>query len=361
MKITIAALAVALAAAGASAQEAGLGFQGRSWGAEAQYTRLVEFQGREGLQWRDGQLWLDAGFRTGEIEFDLVLVGEPGHTGIIWHAAGDADYETFYLRHHLSGQPDSVQYAPSFSGNVGWQIYADRAHQDRVNHRLHDWMRVRLVIDEDRADVYLDGERVFHIPHLHRDAETGPIGFWNLAPDDTASAIVANLDIRPGEAAIRGEAPPLPDALAAPGLVTHWQVSAPFAEAALPAGDAPADFLAGRDWTPLDVEPNGIANLARAADVREGDTVLARHVLTSAEPRTVMAEFGYSDRARVYLNGALLYAGNKGWATRDYRYLGTVTRHQSLPLRLREGENELVFAVSETFGGWAVTAAIGED
>lgn len=35
------------------------------------------------------------------------------------------------------------------------------------------------------------------------------------------------------------------------------------------------------------------------------------------------AGFGCSDRAKVYLNGRLLYAGDNGYASRDYRHLGT--------------------------------------
>ena len=68
--------------------------------------------------------------------------------------------------------------------------------------------------------------------------------------------------------------------------------------------------------------------------------------------------FGYSDRARIYLNGELLFAGDAGWRTRDYRFLGTVGLFDAVGLQLEEGENTLVIAVSETFGGWAVMAEL---
>jgi hypothetical protein len=66
--------------------------------------------------------------------------------------------------------------------------------------------------------------------------------------------------------------------------------------------------------------------------------------------------FGYSDRVRVFLNGRLVYAGNDSFATRDPNFLGTVGLFSELALPLRSGANELWFAVSETFGGWAITA-----
>ena len=70
--------------------------------------------------------------------------------------------------------------------------------------------------------------------------------------------------------------------------------------------------------------------------------------------------FGYSDRVRVFLNGSLLYAGDNGYRSRDFRYLGTIGLFDSVPLALRPGDNELVMAVSESFGGWGVLAKVGE-
>jgi len=51
-------------------------------------------------------------------------------------------------------------------------------------------------------------------------------------------------------------------------------------------------------------------------------------------------------------------AANAGWRVRDQRFLGTTGRHDAAALRLRASENELVAAVSESFGGWAFTGAI---
>ena len=66
--------------------------------------------------------------------------------------------------------------------------------------------------------------------------------------------------------------------------------------------------------------------------------------------------FGFSDRVRVYLNGRMLYAGNDGFGTHDPEFLGIVGLFDELQLPLESGVNELWFAVSETFGGWAITA-----
>ncbi len=68
--------------------------------------------------------------------------------------------------------------------------------------------------------------------------------------------------------------------------------------------------------------------------------------------------FGFSDRVRVYLNGTLLFAGDDSYVSRDYRFLGTVGLFDELVLPLRQGRNEIRFAVTEGFGGWGVLAQI---
>jgi len=70
----------------------------------------------------------------------------------------------------------------------------------------------------------------------------------------------------------------------------------------------------------------------------------------------VPVRFGFSDRVRVYLNGRMLYAGNDGFGAHDPDSLGIVGLFDELALPLERGPNELWFVVSETFGGWAITA-----
>ena len=60
-------------------------------------------------------------------------------------------------------------------------------------------------------------------------------------------------------------------------------------------------------------------------------------------------------RSRAYVNGVLVYEGNDRWQSRDYRFLGTVGTYDALFLPLERGRNEVILAVSESFGGWATT------
>jgi hypothetical protein len=49
-------------------------------------------------------------------------------------------------------------------------------------------------------------------------------------------------------------------------------------------------------------------------------------------------------------------AGADDYRSRDYRFLGTIGYFDELYLPLKKGENELIFAVSEDFGGWGIKA-----
>ena len=62
----------------------------------------------------------------------------------------------------------------------------------------------------------------------------------------------------------------------------------------------------------------------------------------------------------MFLNGRQLYRGDDTYRSRDYRFLGSIGYYDTLFLPLLEGENELVVAVSEDFGGWGVQARFTE-
>jgi hypothetical protein len=355
--LALAASLVALPAAQAQEAET-LVFQGENWSPRANVARVEALDGREALYLERGRIWLDdAAFQDGVIEFELRM-DQPvqGFAGVSFRAADFANFEDLYLRSHLSGQADAVQYMPVINGSGAWQIHAAGEGWAAAPFRHGEWMSVRLVVEGDRADLYVDGEEpVLHMPDLKADLGAGGLALRASGRQGFHFANFSRRPLRPGEGVV-GSAEPLP---ALPeGLIANWSVSNPFPASALEADiDLPPGLIQGRSWAALGVETNGIANLSRAA-VRsaETDTVFAAVAINSESATRRMLHFGYSDRVRVYLNGVLIFAGDAGWSTRDYRFLGTVVRQDAVALSLREGRNELVFAASETFGGWAVTA-----
>ena len=86
----------------------------------------------------------------------------------------------------------------------------------------------------------------------------------------------------------------------------------------------------------------------------EAEEVPAGRVMSWLVSESRILKIGYSDSARVFVNGELRYAGDNTYQSRDYRYLGTIGLFDSVVLPLSAGENEILIAVTEAFGGWGV-------
>ncbi len=332
-------------------------FDSSAWDIRAAESRIERYRGRSALFLRDGAAWLKGRrFRDGTIEFDIAFSDTGGFPGIAFRAATHSDFELFYLRQALSG-PHATQYTPVLHGLYAWQIYAGSAWEGTA-HWTHDrWMHVRLVVRGPRAELFVDSDSAVQVvPRLR-----GPDGAGEIGLLSGTGARFANVVVRPDSAPqMAATFAPARDSTPPPStIVRSWRVSTTFPESALvrvtelnvlPAGGA---WMAGA----LDVEERGIANLARVVGNADGrNTVVAALTVTSDRDRIVRVRFGYSDRVRVFLNGRLFYAGTSGFGTRDPEFLGVVGLFDELALPVKRGRNELWFAVSETFGGWAVTA-----
>jgi len=347
-------LAVAALAATARAQQS---FDTSAWNIGAAEWRVQPYRGRSALFLRNGAAWLKGSrFQNGTIEFDIAFNDSLGFPGIAFRAATHDDYELFYLRENLSGQPHATQYTPVLHGLYAWQIYAGSPWEAMARWTFDRWMHVKLVVSGARAELYVDSDSAVQvIPRLRGPEAAGEIGFV-LVP---GSARFANVVVRPEGAPSFASAPPAVRDSTPATIVHTWRVSTPFAESLLTrVADLPAvPGGAPKIWTKVGVEERGIANLARLAGNGNGrNTVIAAVTISYDRARVVPVRFGFSDRVRVYLNGRMLYAGNDGFGTHDPDFLGIVGLFDELALPLERGRNELWFAVSETFGGWAITA-----
>jgi len=285
--------------------------------------------------------------QDGAIEVDLAVGPERGFYGLVWRLQDARTYESFFVRPHQVGNPDSIQYTPVFNDVPAWQLYHGDGFWAPVAFPIGRWFRLRAAFAGRRAELYVgDLETpVLVTSELRLDPVPGSVGLLVSGP----SIHVA--DFRIGDPELRAEAPPPTPAVA--GRIEAWAVSDPFPEREL--GEAPP--LEGRTWTLLDAEPSGLANLARVNGIEGArNTVLARATIRAERAEVRAVELGFSDRALVYLNGRRLYRGDDGYRSRDYRFLGSIGWYDTLYLPLEKGDNDLVVAVSEDFGGWGVQA-----
>ena len=120
-------------------------------------------------------------------------------------------------------------------------------------------------------------------------------------------------------------------------------------------------MIQSRKWLGnVEIEETNSANISRLVSrPSEGsNTVFAKLNIDSDKDQLKYFDFGYSDRVVVILNGEPIYRGNNGFRSRDYRYLGTIGLFDEIYLPLKKGENTLLLAISENFGGWCVMGKI---
>lgn len=346
---------LALAPLAASAEQ--IAFEPSRWEATGETHRFETHAGRKALFLEGAEAVLkDSAFENGVIEYDVMFPQQRGFIGVQFRRQADGlNYEDFYVRSHQANNPDANQYTPVFNGLPGWQIYYGTAYATPTPYKYGEWNHVKLVVKDDRADVYINSDKpILSIGDLKHEQRSGAVALWvNLT-----GAWFANLSVTAtDDAAIVGE--PAADYDIPAGTVTQWSISEAIPAAALGEGfTLPAGALAGRDWKTLQPETNGIVNLARRAQITaENQTVLARISVSSDAKQVKRFRFGFSDAVKVYVNGALMFDGDDAYQTRDYRHLGTVGLYDAVYVPLKKGRNDIILAVSETFGGWAVAGA----
>lgn len=335
-------------------------FDDERWQFEAAEHEVVEYLGRTALRLKGGGALLpEVDIKNGLIEFDIAITPERGFAGLMfrWQSAGN--YENFYVRPHQSGNPDANQYQPVTNNTSSWQLYHGEGYSAPVEYRYDEWLPVKVLYAEDEALIFIDSdEPVFRVTDLKREITGGAIG---VSSSNFSAVHFANF--RYTQIANQYALPPVAnDATALDGRIPEWEVSDSFDGAVLAgASTLETDAQQGRTWTTMSAEDSGITNLAEViVDENGGNTVFTRHVFAGNRGESKLLSFGYSDKASVYLNGTLIYSGDNTYLTRDYRYLGTIGLFDSVVLPLKKGDNELVIAVSEAFGGWGIMGKISD-
>lgn len=360
MKSLAALAGLSLVASVAAASEP-IPFDSPRWQIEAQEHRIEQYKGKTSLVLKGGlALVADSEFKDGVIEYLCAFPEGRAFAGASWRVQDAANREEFYIRTHQSGNPDANQYTPVFNGLSAWQLYHGEGFGAPVAYQFDTWFPVKIVVSGDQAEVYIGDldKPVLFIDDLKRETASGAVGLnaANFGAVRFADFRYKNID----KPALKGR---VDRSRSRPeGTISEWQVSDPFAEQEVEEKlELTPDLKSGLTWTTLKTEPTGLANLSRVnALTREANTVFAKFTVMSDHTQSKTLSFGYSDRLRLFLNDRLLYTGNNGYRTRDYRYLGTIGYFDALTLPLQKGKNELWFAVSESFGGWGVQAVFAD-
>lgn len=336
-------------------------FDSERWVKNGADVRSEAYKGQKCLFLKGGTAVLnDVEFTNGIIEFDIAFSPERTFVGFFFRMTNDANYEYFYFRPHQSGNPDATQYTPVFNGSSAWQLYFGEGFSEPVSYVFDEWMPVRMVVSGRRAEIYIRNmeKPAMHLHDLKREVKAGKVGVI-AGGAQFAPARFANFRVTP-MTNITLESPPRAIEKMAPNTVAAWQISSAFEakklETVLRLSPKEKQNLT---WDKLEVEPSGLANIARLRTPGDStNAVFARLDIESEKDHIRKFDLAFSDIVKVYLNDTILFSAEDVFQSRDYRFLGSIGYFDHVYLPLKKGHNELWIAVIENFGGWGIKGRI---
>ena len=376
MKLTrLSAIAILSSFLTASFAQQPVPFSDKRWVIQAQGSLQEPYKGFNSLYLQNGIAYLkDEKFSNGIIEFDIYQTPRPSFSGLIFRLTDATNYEEIYFRSHQSENPDAYQYTPVFNGDPAWQLYHDAhdavpdgfvhwkqrgksmGYNTVVAYPFDRWLHVKLLVKGTQAELYLDNNPtpVALIRELLMGQATGSLG----VKSGNGAVWFANFNFTKTDDIVFKSKEDGYKITIPPGTVPAWQVSNAFKEDRIKNMDQlDPKWLSQLQWRTLKTESTGLANLSRLSAVSDTtNTAFARITVISDKDQLKKLDIGYSDRIKLYCNGSAVYSGNTSFRTRDYRYLGTIGYFDAVYLPLKKGENTIIVAVSETFGGWGVMA-----
>ena len=331
---------------------------------------VVEYLGRQSLRVSKGLAYVrDVDFRNGTIEVDMAPGANGRFLGVAFRVQTEDDYEVIFFRPGASGSTQAVQYTPGLRGANAWQIYTGPGYTAAADIPRNQWIHVRIVVSGLVAKLFLNHavEPSLVVPDLKLGYARGSVGFWGHSGD----AYFSNLRYTVDNAAYTPEAKR--DLL--PGALTEWELSEMFDVAEKDPALYPD--LHSLNWEKVEAENPGmvvINRYRRSPNILPPDreerirglvpgskVVFARTTIRSERNQLRRMNLGYSDEVVVYLNGKPVYAGNNTLGFRQPGFLGLLDVHSdAVYLPLEKGDNELVLAVTEFFGGWGFICQLAQ-
>jgi hypothetical protein len=337
--------------------------------------RFVSHLGRPSLYINRGvALVRGASMEDGVLDLDLAASDATTFLGLVFRAAAPRFSNVLFLRPGASGTEEAVQYGPAFNSlGVAWQVYHGKGANAVADVPRNRWIHVRVELDGPVARVYVDTATTptLVVPRVVASGGAG-LGVW--AGPFGRGAYYSNIHYSTFRRSSGATPAPPPPA----GTILGWELSstieaADFTPAVLPD-------LGRLTWQPVDAEPDGVVLINRYREapvvgvprdstgavlvdsvmtgkIAGARIVYARTTIRAAREEIRRMQYSYSNGVVIYLNGRpLAFAMNPGGLRSN---LGVMARAgDAVYLPLRQGENQLVFAVVELTGGWAFAARL---
>src|SRR5260221_7426414 len=339
-------------------------------------AKPAEYLGRKCLLLNGGAAVLkDFEVRRAVIDVDVATPAIRGFFGFdIRIDPDEANYEEIYLRQHKSGLPDAMQYTPVLHTGRNWQIFNGPGFTGAVDIPKSVWFHLRLEVTGAQAKLFVkDMEKpALVMDDLKSGVQKGKVALFTL----TGETYFSNFEIRSTpDSPWQHHLPAMQ-----PNVITHWRIS-PSYDALQRNLERPlsASESAAIQWQDIEAEPPGFVILYRYRDAPHPRVTFQSDFSTRLQPQPGMKllyartsidsdrdqlkklEIGYSDDVTVFLNGKILFRGRSAQGFRDPGFLGIINpENDAVYLRLHQGHNELLLALSELGGGWGFLCRLSD-
>ena len=344
-------------------------FDSDKWVIEDPDGKVTTYLFQKSLYLNAGQAYLkDVEFENGTIEVDIASHGFRGFGGIVFRVQSQTEYEVFYIRPHKSRLPDAMQYTPVFNGLSEWQLYSNDGFIGPIEIPIGKWIHLKIEVDGDQANVYWDNmdKPALIIPELKHGKSKGTIGLYGYLGSMHFANFKYSNKVEP---LVQSSAKAVS---ASPGTIKKWRLSEPFDFDTFVESEPPSKKQTkSLKWETVESEESGLVNVSRFhpmySKIVDGkkqfyeSTIYAKMTIESKRDQVRKLSFGYSDKISIFLNNRILFSANSLYRTRDPGFLGIISpENDAVYLELKRGKNELLFAVSESFGGWGFIAKLDE-
>lgn len=272
--------------------------------------------------------------------------------GLVFGAVDVNNYELVYVSADNEWGLPNLQYDPVMNGSSTWQIYHGLRYQALVSVPSGEWVKLSLQVQPHGVRAYVgeDPEPKLVISNLkHGRAAGGKIGVWGSSPGYVRNLAVEKIEPAPAAEATSELSHPNDET-----LVTEWMVSKPYRrEHQSEIADA---------WLKAYVEENGTLNINRLYTSEKGATVQAKYTFYLPEEKETRLSFGFSDRLRLRVNEAEVFAGEWTWRAPGKASDGRIRHdHVRIPICWKAGVNSILAEVTseEAMYGWGLSVGTG--
>lgn len=317
--------------------------------------KFESFDNRETLLLNGGRATVkNQIFTNGTIEVDVYANSIRSFAGITFRKQND-NMEEVYMRMHKSSQADAVQYTPIFNNESNWQLY--REYQANVAFKNTGWNTLRLDVNNNSAEVFVNDKKVLTIDQLRTDSNEGEIGLFTLFSNRFSNFRVTHKEAV-GEPKI-GENSPVN-----PNIITQWEITN---AKAYNEPEFHFDDILNEKFMTVKTEDSGLLPFSKyikrstSGDFEENEEeyTVASTTIQADSSETRIFSFDYSDKIIVYLNGKAIFKGNNAFLAKGVQHMGHMDINTNkLYLTLEKGENIIHCLVIDKANGWGIMAKL---